>query len=138
MGDIYDPKWKADRPKRRLTDPTTWAVSICAALLLVILIFRRPQETEPRRPRALVPAAPARTLTERLQERAMRVVPTYRGPGRIEVFPPFANANRVLLATHNRLLWYRFDTGETQVVHEGQVQTPARPAPPRPASRPPA
>ena len=54
-------------------------------------------------------------------ERAMRIVPIYRGVGRVETFPHFGNANRLLLATHGRLMWYRLDTGEVQVLHEGEV-----------------
>jgi hypothetical protein len=54
-------------------------------------------------------------------ERAMRLTPVYRGPGKIETFPQFGNANRLLLATHGRLMWYRYDTDTVQVLHEGEV-----------------
>lgn len=54
-------------------------------------------------------------------ERAMRIVPQYRGPGKVETFPHFSNANRLLLATHGRLMWYRYDTDQVTLLHEGQV-----------------
>lgn len=62
-----------------------------------------------------------------MSERVAKLAPQYRGPGKIEMFPGFSNANRVLLATHNRLLWYRYDTDELKVLHEGQVCWQARP-----------
>ncbi|PSC71222.1 green algal specific Aspartyl Asparaginyl beta-hydroxylase [Micractinium conductrix] len=53
-------------------------------------------------------------------ERAMRLTPSYRGLGRAETFPFFGNANRLLLASHGRLMYYRYDTDELRVLHEGQ------------------
>jgi hypothetical protein len=68
-------------------------------------------------------------VTQRLQEEAnqraaarnFQLSPQYRGPGKQQVHPQFANANRVLLSTHNRLMWYRYDTDELHVIHEGEV-----------------
>ncbi|KAL4458606.1 hypothetical protein ABPG75_013471 [Micractinium tetrahymenae] len=53
-------------------------------------------------------------------ERSMRLVPAYRGPGKAETWPFFGNANRLLLASHGRLLWYRYDTDELKVLQEGE------------------
>lgn len=38
-----------------------------------------------------------------------------------DVFPPGPGADRLLLASHNRLLWYNYNTGKTDVLHEGEV-----------------
>ena len=70
---------------------------------------------------ATLSAGHAEKLMQQRIERSMRLAPSYRGPGKIETFPQFGNANRVLLATHNRLMWYRYDTDELRVIHEGQV-----------------
>jgi hypothetical protein len=59
-------------------------------------------------------------LTSRV-ERAMRIMPQYRGAGKVETYPQFSNANRLLLASHGRLMWYRYDTDELAVLHEGEV-----------------
>ena len=64
-------------------------------------------------------------MTSRIQ-RAMRIVPVYRGAGKLETFPHFSNANRLLLASHGRLLWYRYDADEVQVLHEGEVSVSGR------------
>lgn len=56
----------------------------------------------------------------------MRITPTYRGPGKADTFPHYANAPRLLLATHSRLMWYRYDTDELRVLHEGQVRARER------------
>lgn len=41
-------------------------------------------------------------------------------------FPVGGNEDaKVLLASHGRLLWYNYITGHTQVLHEGNVRTPA-------------
>ncbi|KAL4859265.1 hypothetical protein ACK3TF_001013 [Chlorella vulgaris] len=58
-------------------------------------------------------------LTSRV-ERAMRIMPQYRGAGKVETYPQFSNANRLLLASHGRLMWYRYDTDELAVLHEGE------------------
>lgn len=60
-------------------------------------------------------------------ERAMRIVPQYRGPGKVETFPQFSNANRLLLASHGRLLWYAYDTDQVTLLHEGEVGAADRP-----------
>lgn len=52
-------------------------------------------------------------------ERMMRINPTYRGPGKVDAFPHMADASRVLLASAGRLAWYRYDTDELRVLHEG-------------------
>ncbi|PRW60120.1 serine threonine- phosphatase 6 regulatory ankyrin repeat subunit B-like [Chlorella sorokiniana] len=52
-------------------------------------------------------------------ERMMRINPTYRGPGKVDAFPQMADASRVLLASAGRLAWYRYDTDELRVIHEG-------------------
>lgn len=36
------------------------------------------------------------------------------------IFPTTSSARRVLLATHNRLMWYYYDTQELTVIHENQ------------------
>jgi hypothetical protein len=48
------------------------------------------------------------------------VAPQYRGPGQVETFPAPPGAPRLLLATHGRLMWYRCDTEELTILHEGQ------------------
>lgn len=35
----------------------------------------------------------------------MKIIASYRGPGKTEMFSTLGDANRLLLATHNRLLW---------------------------------
>ena len=38
------------------------------------------------------------------------------------MFPQFGNARRLLLASHGRLIWYRYDRDEAEVLHEGEVR----------------
>ncbi|KAK9811643.1 hypothetical protein WJX72_007577 [[Myrmecia] bisecta] len=38
----------------------------------------------------------------------------------VERFPVVGDAERLMLASHNRLLWYYYHTGEVKVLHEGQ------------------
>lgn len=55
----------------------------------------------------------------RAAERLSHFYPQYKGPGKQEVFPAFADALRLMLATHSRLLWYRYDRDESSILHEG-------------------
>ena len=48
--------------------------------------------------------------------------PRPRPKSAAETFPFFGNANRLLLASHGRLMYYRYDTDELRVLHEGQVR----------------
>ena len=38
-------------------------------------------------------------------------------------FPTAAVDTKVLLASHNRLLWYDWITGQTQILHQDKVKT---------------
>ncbi len=43
------------------------------------------------------------------------------GGGPSEAFRTGPGSDRLLLASHNRLLWYHYNTGKVDVLHEGQV-----------------
>lgn len=48
-------------------------------------------------------------------------VPFKRTVPQVDTFPHLADASRVLLASAGRLAWYRYDTDELRVLHEGTV-----------------
>ena len=41
--------------------------------------------------------------------------------GPSEAFRTGPGSDRLLLASHNRLLWYYYNSGKVDVLHEGQV-----------------
>lgn len=138
--DNYDPKKKSPARTRAARTRLAAALGVLVVVGVLVLMWGRgAREAAPAAPSAAgtsgrqvqgaaaspsppAAATPAARLT--LSDRMVSVAPMYRGPGKIETFPGFANANRVLLATHNRLMWYRYDTDELRVIHEGQVRTP--------------
>ena len=50
-----------------------------------------------------------------------RPPPPHPPPPQVDTFPHMGDASRVLLASAGRLAWYRYDTDELRVLHEGAV-----------------
>ena len=48
------------------------------------------------------------------------------GGGPSEAFRTGPGSDRLLLASHNRLLWYYYNSGKVDVLHEGQVRVRIR------------
>lgn len=133
--DLYDPKKKDRSVRLRLLARRRLVLGVGLLVLvgLIVLAGRsaqsgkapKPPAAARRQPDASVGRAPARhpqtPAGSRMADLRSANLMLYRGVGKIETLPGFANANRLLLSTHNRLLWYRYDTDELRVLHEGQV-----------------
>ena len=68
-------------------------------------------------------ARPAEPISRGLLTSAVCVA-TQQGSvgGPSEAFRTGPGSDRLLLASHNRLLWYYYNSGQVDVLHEGQVK----------------
>ncbi|GAB4822037.1 hypothetical protein N2152v2_009083 [Parachlorella kessleri] len=139
----YDPKHKAKDPRRTKKARRQLAMVVGALAVLGVVLYTSlhvkqagpgppsdstkagKQQLEQQQQEALHrPLVPSSRLggarLHAISERMAALSPQYRGVGKVETLPAFANANRLLLATNGRLLWYRYDTDELRVIQEGQ------------------